>query len=95
MGADVGLVIQGREWPLARCRSCKAAVVWAITANEKPMPIDVLTAPDGNIVADGVGRGRFGECPKVRYVKKGEDPGPVPRFTSHFATCPDADDHRR
>lgn len=82
---------------MAECRSCNAIIVWVQTKNAA-MPLDAHLAhsgstprsalvavptlfDDGNIVLDnGV----------VRVVS----PGPG-QFRSHFASCPEADSHRK
>lgn len=84
---------------LSTCRSCEAPIVWAWTANGKRVPLDPEQRPDGNleIIGDHVDEdGR--SAPLVRYLKKGEDLtllGPGERFVTHFATCPNAEEHRR
>ena len=70
----------------ARCRSCGAPVFWAVTENERRMPVDALPTTDGTLAVV------FG------YPNRSRAAGPDyqgERFTSHFATCPDADRHRR
>ena len=56
------------------------------------MPLDRDPADDGNIMLiDGEARVlTTGE--RLRAQNLGD---PEPRFKSHFATCPDAQDHRR
>lgn len=84
---------------MSTCRSCKAPVVWVQTeATEKKagrnMPLDAdpentaraLVVPDGNIVF--IGKTTGDGTPIVRYVKGG-------KHRSHFATCPNAKEHRR
>ncbi len=67
---------------MARCRSCGAEVIWATTANDKPMPLDATPDPKGLFVVEG----------GVARRATAEDGY---RYTSHFATCPQADQHRR
>jgi hypothetical protein len=88
---------------LARCRSCDSPIVWAITANDKRMPVDVdpvevrngfqLVDPDGAIVEfDGLEEVADDEDLRAVYVKA----APGQRlYTSHFATCPKAAQWRR
>ena len=96
-------MIEGNE---SRCTSCRARIVWARSATTgKAMPIDVEPHADGNIVLrlDPVP-----EAPKrrqrVAYVigTRTDYPGPQgglsptePRYRSHFATCPNAAQHRK
>jgi hypothetical protein len=87
----------------ASCNSCGAAIVWARTeakenkdGSVKPsrsMPIDAdpdtgeMAVPgNGNLVKIGVDRGQ----PVVRYVPAGKG-----LHVSHFATCPNRDQHRK
>lgn len=84
------------------CRSCEAEIVWVITENGKPMPID----------AEPGGLGPKGEQPRFRkervemvdgkkrkivhFVKDNEmEANTRPLYHSHFVTCPDADEHRK
>lgn len=67
----------------SRCTSCGAAIVWARTDTGRSMPLDPDPVEGGNVQlgADGV----------ARVV------GPLFGGThkSHFATCPQAAQHRR
>lgn len=80
------------------CRSCGAPIFWAVNDKGKREPIDADPREDGNIAI--VGKEEGGGDPVVRHLKKGEGdtlPGlALPRrFVSHFATCPNASQHRR
>lgn len=81
----------------SKCRSCDAEVRWVKTENDKWIPLDVpqtvishgierivLTpyAPVGNIVIRG---GRAHILGASEAVEPAEE-----RYTSHFATCPQA-----
>ena len=68
------------------CSTCGARMVWVVTDKGKRMPLDPEPTADGNVV-------RTGEQ-TVRYLTAGEAWTGL-RFTSHFATCPDAAKHRR
>lgn len=69
---------------MSLCRSCGNPIIWTVTANGKKMPVD----------RDPVG-GTF------VLVYDELDPSTAPRslsedvHLSHFATCPNADQHRR
>lgn len=93
----------------AKCRSCKQPIRWAITEkNARRIPLDLEPADDGNIVETGATDPSTG-APIVRYLKKsegvtwptmalvlgGQEPEPQARYVSHFATCPNADQHRK
>jgi hypothetical protein len=74
---------------LAQCGSCNGAVIWASTSNGKSMPVDAVPVEDGNVEVLRAG-GRVvatihGQAPMI----------PVPLRKSHFATCPNADQHRK
>jgi hypothetical protein len=83
---------------VANCRSCGAPLTWAITENDKKIPVDSDPSPDGNITLtreDGLDdRGK----PILRarvFPHSGATPEGAVLFKSHFATCPDASGHRR
>lgn len=90
--------LNGYEYGVATCReaSCRARMVWAVNEQTgKGNPIDPEPVDDGNVVIVGQETTKSGPAPVVRYLAKGEDPGPVPRYKSHFATCPAADSFRK
>lgn len=74
------------------CRSCGAEVIWTVTKTGKKMPVDAKPDPDGKLIVWKNDAGVH-----ARY----EDDAPAfvqnrpSRFTSHFATCPQAQQHRR
>lgn len=65
------------------CRSCGAEIIWTETMNGKKMPVDAKPVQGFVLVRDEL------------------DPSSTPRaipekiHLSHFATCPNADQHRR
>lgn len=67
---------------MSSCRSCGEPVIWALTQREKRMPVDVVPVVGGNIEL---------ETPLATYVQKSDKL----RYVSHFATCVDADQHRK
>lgn len=77
----------------ARCRSCNAAVVWAVTHKGTPVQVDPEPRPDGNIrLEEGADK------TVAHYIKKSDtqslfDEGP--RYVVHFATCPQAKEWRK
>ena len=73
---------------ISRCTSCGASILWAETVNGKAMPLDEMPDPDGKFALD-----EADEPPIATY--KHTNPGGAERFTSHFATCPDAAKFRR
>lgn len=74
---------------IARCYSCGAPIQWCITAKGKRMPVDSEPAGDGNLLVELV-RGQL-----VATVDPGPDLLGRPRHKSHFATCPNAKEHRK
>lgn len=74
----------------ARCRSCGAAIIWAKTCGGKRMPVDAAPSADGNLVL--IESAQFTEVSVVSEVSPfpGRD-----RHKSHFATCPNAPQHRK
>jgi hypothetical protein len=71
-----------------QCRSCKADVIWVTTEHGKHMPVDAKPVPGGDFVVTLM----FGG-PRARYKQTDDDPAKS-YFTSHFATCPDANKWR-
>jgi hypothetical protein len=61
-------------------------------ASGKANPLDADPTPDGNVAAHLDDKGDL----RARALKAGEQPEPHERCgTSHFTTCPRADEHRR
>ena len=72
------------------CRSCSASIRWALTTKGRRIPLDPDPVPDGNLVlVDGVAY----SLPALATLRP-ELEVPAERFVSHFATCPQAGDHR-
>lgn len=63
----------------------------------KSMPVDADPVDNGNIELTGKTRAtsQGGQAPECRYVAQGSLLTEADRYVSHFATCPDADHHRR
>lgn len=85
---------------MAECKSCHAAIRWGRTTQGKGVPLDPEPVSDGNLVLDTevgmtlVDGDPLSELP-VRHLRRGEQaPVGVPRYRSHFVTCPDADSWR-
>lgn len=78
--------------PVAICKSCSDPIIWARTEAGRRMPVDAEPVPNGNIELVG------GPVPTA-IVRPGQTTAAaatgVPLRTSHFATCPRADKHRR
>jgi hypothetical protein len=70
---------------MSLCRSCGAEIFWAKTTTGRNIPLDAdkvgpLMVPDGNL--------DFVDSGAVMVV------GPGGKMRSHFATCPNAAQHR-
>ena len=72
---------------MATCGSCGAAIVWAETKNGKQMPMNVETVPCSKCA----GNGRIGLLSDPCKTCNGT--GAI--HVTHFATCPNAAQHRR
>lgn len=83
---------------MAECRSCGAEILWAQTERGSSIPLDPVPDPRGNLVIEVDGPGDGWPPAHVRrtavYVREGERPD-EPRYLAHFATCPQAESHRR
>jgi hypothetical protein len=75
---------------MSACRSCGASIIWTETVNGKTMPLDEDPDPDGNFTLDESHEPPVAEHIAGRMIAPKEE-----RFTSHFATCPDAARFRR
>ena len=74
---------------MSACRSCGAEMIWTQTQNGKAMPVDAEPDPAGTFVLK-----YEGSQPVAVYDGMHLDKDPE-RYTSHFATCPDADEFRK
>lgn len=79
---------------MGSCNSCGAPIRWERTTAGKRIPLDPAPVPDGNVVIvdNGDGTTMAMVLAGVALRLSGDA---VPKFKSHFATCPDADSHRR
>lgn len=76
------------------CRSCKALMFWVITPRGKKMPVDAKPDPNGGFVLSlKVEDGRPNLYAET-YVPTEPKHQNRNRYTSHFATCPNAASHR-
>lgn len=72
----------------AKCRSCRAPMVWVQTEAGKRTPIDPEPVAGGNIII----KDRTQDPPVVAYVKPDQK---IKRFVSHFSTCPQSKSWRK
>lgn len=91
--ADVGYSKPAKKPRPATCRSCGAGIWWTVTADGKKMPVDEEPVTDGgNVVLALAPDGTL----KSRVLKDSEEAPEGHRlYKSHFATCPQRDEHRR
>lgn len=76
------------------CSSCGRPILWVSTPRGKAAPLDAEPNDSGNIVLEKPADPR--EPILGRWLKVSEPrPEGQPRYLSHFATCPDAQSHRR
>lgn len=68
------------------CRSCGAEITWCRTEKLKRMPLE--KSETGNIVIHG-GLVHFPSADELEQMN------PAARYVSHFATCPNASQHRK
>lgn len=74
----------------AKCRACKAPIVFAITyTNGKNAPFEADETGEW-VLTNGIAK-HVGPVPTQLELGAPEQP---PRFTSHFARCPAADSFR-
>ena len=87
------------------CSSCGRPILWAIVAaSGRRMPVDLLPSSTGTVylsyadestvVGDGVRCSSGDLIARILSREDAQDPT-VPRYVSHFATCPNATQHRR
>jgi hypothetical protein len=79
-------------WAETRCRSCGAPVIWAVSTLGRKLPVDASPDTDGQwwLTTDDARATQ----PNFRRVDL-YTPEDTPRYTSHFATCPQADKWRK
>lgn len=71
---------------MSTCRSCGAPIRWVKTAKGRSMPIDSEPVANGNVIIDSSGN--------AVVVGSANVIPDTDRFTSHFTTCPQADEWR-
>jgi hypothetical protein len=77
------------QYPM--CASCQSPIRWVTMPSGKHMPLDTTPSPDGNVCvhSDGV------KAAVLTADELAQFPADLPRFKSHFATCPGAAKHRK
>lgn len=86
------------------CNSCGNPIVWATTLNDKRIPMDARPDPKGLFLLRRdpapPPRSSFHQNGPAWLAVPASSAEPPPRegearYTSHFATCPNARQHRR
>ena len=87
-GADA--LARQRRAAAPRCKSCARPMRWVTNRlSGRKMPVDFDPHEDGNVVVDANDRA------DVYRATPTEIPAGSTLHFSHFATCPNADEHRR
>lgn len=80
---------------MTKCKSCGAEIIWIKMASGKNMPVDAKPI-SYQIAVPGATGARTLVTPNGRVVSCFFDPGSdLKGYTSHFATCPNANQHRK
>lgn len=83
------------RWPASACRTCHSSIVWAQTTGGKRMPVDAAPSAGGTVVLAEQGPG-LPPLAMVLHTEAERDTAPAASLhTAHFATCPQANKHRR
>jgi hypothetical protein len=82
---------------MSYCRSCDAPIIWIVTKpGNRSMPIDPEPQPDGTILVDfDKGVGVVLSKGAIASIATDLAATNEPLYRSHFATCPQAQEHRR
>lgn len=71
---------------MASCRSCEAEIIWATSTTGKAIPLDAQPTANGNLsLVAGTAHAYTAEDERLKRE----------RYTSHFATCPEAGQWRK
>jgi len=81
---------------MAKCKSCGAEIVWVRTETGRAMPLDpgevaLIESSQGSVLAVTAS----GKVIRGDIVGNSCEDGYILARISHFATCPQADQHRR
>lgn len=77
-----------------RCTSCHARVIWTWTDEATRMPVDDGPAPNGNVLLMRYETRIVAAVLSDKEARRRRAKG-IPLYLSHFATCPNAERHRR
>lgn len=73
-------------YPTQPCKSCTRPIIWAVTKNGHPMPVDPVAIDGGNLELQR----QAGLPPRANIIPPREAGGRQGLRRSHFASCPDA-----
>ncbi len=80
-----------------RCRGCSELIFFALSKDGRRMPVDVKSAPNGNLSVAPIQKGE--QLPHAEVVRPAQAAGMraagVPTYMPHWASCPKADEFRR
>lgn len=80
----------------ATCSSCGASIIWTVTEAGKSSPVDAIPVAGGNL---RLTEQPYPLPPLTRVVGAGidlfDDTDDGTRHLNHFATCPNAAEHRK
>ncbi|AUX81886.1 hypothetical protein SEA_BOBBOB_45 [Gordonia phage BobBob] len=80
---------------MSACSSCGETIIFAKTAKGKSMPLDPEpNATRGNVYVTGQGRDMTATTLTDALAQRFREDGKL-LYLSHFATCPNANRHRR
>jgi hypothetical protein len=88
--ADAMLVAREGGATIAPCKSCGSPMIWTKTGTGKSIQLDPDPVPNGNIVLHADGTAMY----ITKAMMNALDPE-AKRYVSHFATCPNAAQHRK
>lgn len=77
----------------SRCRSCGAPILWAVTVNDRRIPLNATPDPAGRVI-----RLQGPSDPPVVRLARGTERVTMPadqRYTAHFVDCPQSEKWRR
>ena len=76
---------------LRKCASCGATIRWVLSHRGSKLPIDAEPVPNGRLVVEAADHHGAVAQP-FEPLFDGPD---VPRYRSHFTTCPNAEKHSK
>ena len=82
---------------MSTCKSCGARIIWCVTEQGKRMPVDRQPSNDGTVHVFECPEDGTDMCEVLGDILKRELAREQGEFLykSHFATCPNAKQHRK